>query len=137
MGLDATLSVRTYLYNKPELTNIIKEKLNIWKFEPECIDFEILYWRKAWQIHFFLVDHVQEVTDGSYINIPRVLIQDLYDRIVKILEDHSLALQLLPDDCLDDWYFSQLQYTKEALEKLFKSEFWDNDFYQFYYEASW
>jgi hypothetical protein len=137
MGLDASLNVRKYLYDEPGLVNLIKEKANSWGFEPSYIEFEVIYWRKAWQVHDFFIDNTTDPTDGTYLDIPRELIVELYDRVCTSINEPSRALDLLPDTCADDWYFSQLKNTKESLENLFNSEFWIDDSYEFYYEASW
>ncbi len=137
MGLDASLNVRKYLYDEPGLTNLIKEKTNYWDFEPNYIEFEVVYWRKAWQIHDFFIDHTSDPENGTSFFVERELIEDLYDRVCTILKEPERALDLIPDTCADDWYFSQIKNTKVSLEKLFNSEFWIDDSYEFYYEASW
>lgn len=137
MGLDASLNVRKYLDDEPGLTNLIKEKMNYWDFEPSYIEFKVVYWRKAWQIHDFFIDHTSDPEDGTSFFIERELIMDLYDKVCTILKEPERALEIIPDTCADDWYFSQIKNTKVSLEKLFNSEFWIDDFYEFYYEASW
>lgn len=137
MGLDATLNVRKYLWDEPGLKNAIKEKTNSWDFEPESINFEIIYWRKAWQIHDFFIDHTSGPIDDNCFFIERELIEDLYNRICKILKEPSIALDILPDTEADEKYFWQLKYTKKSLENLFNSELWISGYYDFYYEASW
>jgi hypothetical protein len=62
----------------------------------------------------------------------------------EVLEDHSKASELLPTAIgfffgstdYDEWYFKDLEYTKEVIGKIVDNwealEYWD-----FYYSSSW
>jgi len=105
---------------------------------------EVAYWRKANAIHGWFVDNCQDGVDEcqeSYVG--REKLQELLEVVTKILDDNSLADELLPpqegfffgSNKVDEWYVQDLKFTKERLETIlnepeFKS--WD-----FYYQSSW
>lgn len=105
---------------------------------------EIAYWRKANAIHGWFVDNCQDgVDECQEAYVGREKLEELLDIVTKVLNDNSLASELLPphqgfffgSDQIDQWYIQDLQFTKERLEMIlnepaFKS--WD-----FYYQSSW
>jgi len=118
--------------------------------------FPIITWRKANAIHKFFVDNCQEGNDNCqrhYVSTGDLKM--LLDRINTILEiktpvaKRTKAIELLPTDvegCFfgsedyNDWYYEDLERTKDTLDKLFEYE--ENaeagkNFDNFYYQSSW
>ena len=118
--------------------------------------FPIITWRKANAIHKFFVDNCQEGNDNCqrhYVSTGDLKM--LLDRINTILEiktpvaKRTKAIELLPTDvegCFfgsedyNDWYYEDLERTKDILEKVFEYE--ENAeagkcFDSFYYQSSW
>lgn len=128
MGLDMYLNAKKYLWSDDKLAETLSEKfpeLNGNKIKH--VTAELGYWRKCNQIHKWFVDNVQEGTDdcGTY-DISFEQLQELLDLIDKVLADKGKASALLPNTTgfffgsqdYDKYYFDDLQYTKELLEKL-------------------
>lgn len=128
--------------------------------EAESVTFEVMTWRKANAIHSWFVENVQDGNDdckeyyvswenlqglldtinnalGTDASIKEKIISSLSDR------DEELAKKYLPigtgfffgSEEYDEWYFRDLEKTKEVLEKLLKNkELMGIDFY---YSSSW
>lgn len=110
------------------------------------IDLRIGYWRKANAIHFWIVENCYngnyEDYHGNDLYFSEAKMEILLDTINDVLADHKKAEHLLPvkdgfffgSQEYDKWYFEDLEYTKEVLEKCIN----DPDPYKtFYYSASW
>jgi len=119
--------------------------------------FPIITWRKANAIHKFFVDEVQNGHDNCerhWVSLENL--KELLTRINEILkiedkeERITKASKILPTDnegCFfgsldyDDWYFQDLERTKETLDKLFayekKMSGTGKCFDNFYYQSSW
>ena len=71
-------------------------------------------------------------------------IKNLLEDVNAVLNNYMLAEQLLPtadgfffgSQSYDEWYFEDLKYTKEVLEKLV-AFLEDGNNYEIIYEASW
>jgi len=145
MGLDMFLEARRYLDEKksnivasvfPELNGIAK---------PTEVNTELMYWRKANAIHKWFVDNVQNGEDDCQKSPEQKEdLQHLYNIIEQILKDRTIenAMALLPTQSgfffgpteIDEWYWENLEKTKEALEKILAA---DLDGWHIYYQASW
>lgn len=100
------------------------------------------YWRKANAIHDWFVKNCQDGTDdcGDY-HVGREQLKELRDLCQQVLEDHSLAAELLPTTSgfffgstdYDEYYFQDLTSTVEIIDEcLGLPEAWD-----FEYHSSW
>lgn len=104
--------------------------------------YKVGYWRKANAIHEWFINHCAEgVDDCRQVYVSREDLTKLLGVCKSVLKDHSKASELLPT-CdgfffgttdYDDWYYHDLEYTKNLISKLLKL----GDNYDFYYEASW
>lgn len=143
MGLDMYLTGKVYLSDyddRKEVKDAIEKVKSIassvglpesWK--PKAIEYEAMYWRKANAIHNWFVENVQKGEDdcGKY-GVSSTAIQNLLNDINTILDEDSkkkqeeLIIELLPPTCgfffgsteIDEYYFDNLKYTKENLERL-------------------
>ena len=104
---------------------------------------ELIYWRKANQIHGWFVDIIQHgEDDGGVYYISWGVLQDLKDICKQVLEDRSSAEELLPTREgpffgsyeYDDSYFENLQDTIEKIEAINLEDISDCDLY---YHAWW
>ncbi len=101
-----------------------------------------MYWRKTNAIHQWFVINVQDGEDncGNYLVIDDKL-KELLDLVTQVLDDHSKAKDLLPTQGgfffggqeYDEWYFGNLEETKQTLTSILASEPTGN----FYYHSSW
>lgn len=107
---------------------------------------EVMYWRKANQIHEYMCDNILErygevVENIRNIAIDKQLLQDLVDTCNKVLDNHDLAEELLPTNggffwggCeYDEDYFDDLKYTVKIVSKIIANP----DYNDLYYYASW
>jgi hypothetical protein len=106
---------------------------------------EVAYWRKANAIHQWFVDNVQNGVDdcGDYY-VERGHLEDLLKLVNAVLNKEMKPEDALPTQSgfffgnteYTEWYFDDLQSTKEQLEKILSNEElfkkWD-----IYYHASW
>lgn len=105
---------------------------------------EIAYWRKANQIHKWFVDNVQNGVDdcGKY-EVSTEQLQKLYDVVNEVTYENEKALSLLPPQTgfffgtytLDDWYFSNLEHTRQVLKDILKGDKTPPS--KIYYQSSW
>ena len=145
MGLDMYLNAKRFLWhNESELADKLSENF------PELGDARVkeviaqaMYWRKSNAIHKWFVDNVQNGKDdcGNY-EVSREQLMELLAVIETVLNDRSQASELLPPQAgfffgntdMDQWYWEDLESTKERLEKLLAQEmpgWW------FEYHSSW
>ena len=145
MGLDMYLNAKRFLWhNESELADKLSENF------PELGDAKVkeviaqaMYWRKSNAIHKWFVDNVQNGKDdcGNY-EVSREQLMELLAVIETVLNDRSQASELLPPQAgfffgntdMDQWYWEDLESTKERLEKLLAQEmpgWW------FEYHSSW
>jgi len=158
MGLDMYLTARRYLRtygrdNEVETVNKINEMFGLEAFKEDSFSDEIrikelvfaaAYWRKANAIHAWFVKNVQDGKDECQESwVDRDHLQALIDTCKAVLKDTSKAAELLPSQSgfffgsteYDEWYFRDIEYTVERLEKVLSTPaFEDCDFY---YWSSW
>jgi hypothetical protein len=145
MGLDMYLRAKKYLWNdtpiKTEVNELVKRITN--GLEVKEVIAEAAYWRKANAIHSWFVENVQDGEDNCaeyYVSSDKL--SELRDVVNAVLKDTREAGNLLPpqegfffgSNKIDEWYFQDLEYTKEVLDKILADEFKDWDFY---YRSSW
>lgn len=110
--------------------------------------YQIGYWRKANAIHSWIVKRCADGEDECQrIWVSTNALEELLEVTKKVLANHDLADQLLPTEDgfffgsqdYDDWYFDDLVYTKELIEKLLKfmSDEKMHRTYDIIYQASW
>lgn len=112
---------------------------------------EVMYWRKANQIHNWFVENVQGGEDNAQPHwVPYEKLKELYETIKYVLEkrDEEVAMDELPPVAgfffgstnIDEYYWDNLEYTKKKLEELFKEyELLTKKGYtiDYYYDSSW
>jgi hypothetical protein len=149
MGLDMYLMSELYLSQYTEghadIINHIKqhELMKDVNLPIKYIRCEAIYWRKANQIHNWFVNNVQDGNDDCkeyYVSGDDL--RELRSLVERVLEDHSLAKELLPSSSgfffgstdYDEVYFSDLEFTKSRLDELLTEKYgrWD-----FKYSSSW
>ena len=145
MGLDMYLNAKRFLWhNEEELSNKLTENFpELGEARVKEVVAEAMYWRKSNAIHKWFVDNVQAGVDdcGNY-DVSREQLAELLSVIEAVLADKKKAATLLPPQSgfffgstdVDDWYWADLQSTKDRLEKLLAHEmpgWW------FEYHSSW
>jgi hypothetical protein len=148
MGLDMYLTAEKYIsqYGTPEEeaeSERLNEALPQAKGMSLCgVQYRAAYWRKANAIHKWFIKNVQGgVDECSPYGVEREQLKELRELCQRVLEDHSLASQLLPTESgfffgsteYDEWYFEGLKDTIEQLDKCLEL---DNSF-SFEYQSSW
>ena len=105
---------------------------------------EVMYWRKANAIHSWFVENTQEGRDECQDTyVPKEKLQELLEIVTEVLKDHKKAAGLLPVKTgfffgtqeYDDWYFKDLEYTKQGLTELLNDELVDK--YEYYSRSRW
>lgn len=149
MGLDMYLNAKRHLWSWQDDSEDKRIATEVQKiadvpedFEVEEIKIKAGYWRKANQIHRWMVQNVQDGEDdcGNY-EVDRQDLTDLRDLCARVLADHSLAATELPTTSgfffgtteYDDWYFKDLEQTVEIINKALTL---GNEWY-FEYHSSW
>ena len=138
-----------------ELSNRRKGWVDQAGYSGISISYPAAYWRKANAIHNWFVRNVQDDRDEcqkSYVSA-----QDLRDLRHACLS--VLAVKHRGDDVIgftaeevglapkagfffgsqefDEWYFGDLQYTVDTINKLENNGLFDNAWTDIYYQASW
>jgi len=146
MYLEKRTYVKQWSFQKPEEQYNVEvtkggEPTNIKPERVTHIVEEIGYWRKQNQIHQWFVENVQNGVDncGEYC-VSKVQLEDLLEICKKILNDNSLAEELLPTTSgfffggteYDEWYFDGIKNTIEILEEALSDNSGD-----YYYSSSW
>ena len=154
MGLDMYLTKRHYVKNwsfmKPEQKHKIVVKLNNksrtdidTKAISEVTE-DVMYWRKANAIHNWFVTNCQDGEDDCRdSHVEREQLEELLNLCNQVLADNSKAEELLPSQSgfffggtdYDEWYFKDVEETKEALTKELSKP--DNGYAEYYYHSSW
>lgn len=153
MGLDMYLTKKTYVKNwdhhkvEDRFEVTVKRGGEIFNYvKPERIKYieeDIMYWRKANQIHSWFVKNVQDDEDNCkeyYVSIEKLKL--LLITCKKVKDDNSLASILLPTQKgfffgsyeYDEYYFQDIEDTITELEKVLQE---DNSESDFYYYSSW
>jgi hypothetical protein len=150
MGLDMYLEKRTYVRQWSHQTP--EEQYNVEvtkggepvKIDPKRVTYvieEVGYWRKQNQIHQWFVENVQNGEDNcAEYCVSKGQLEDLLEICKKILNDNSLAEELLPTASgfffggteYDEWYFDGIENTIEILEGVLSDTTAD-----YYYSSSW
>jgi hypothetical protein len=110
------------------------------------VEAEVAYWRKANAIHDWFVKNVQNGKDECQETyLEKADLERLLAVVNEVLQDTSKAPKLLPtangfffgSTEYNEWYFRDLEYTKETIGKLVEK--WDTDYknWDFYYQSSW
>ena len=114
------------------------------KIDPKRVTYvieEVGYWRKQNQIHQWFVENVQYGEDNcAEYCVSKGQLEDLLEICKKILNDNSLAEELLPTASgfffggteYDEWYFDGIENTIEILEGVLSDTTAD-----YYYSSSW
>ena len=162
MGLDMYMFLKKSEYKstcEQEHKGLYPEEMK--QFEEEIakrnfvsVDYEVTcqvaYWRKANAIHKWIVDNCADGRDEcQVICVPIDKLIELKDACGDVLENHSLAKDLLPT-CegfffggqeYDEWYYRDVKYTYDILTKLinFLNEHFNDKECKYWvaYEASW
>lgn len=150
MGLDMYLTaevfVSEYYKDQEELFAYLKDNApkGLKGFEPTCVTYEVGYWRKANAIHKWFVQNVQNGQDDCEdygVSIDNL--HKLKDICQRILEDKSLATELLPSASgfffgsveYDEYYFRDLERTLDIINKIFNNP--DCEMWYIKYRSSW
>lgn len=143
MGLDMYLEGEMYIGFDDE-TKVVVEPDILKGYKIKKLIVELIYWRKANQIHRWFVTNVQKGVDdcGRYC-VSEECLQKLYTLVCEVLKEHDKAKILLPSEAgfffggtdYDEYYFRDLEKTKTGLEKLFASEILKD--FSAYYRSSW
>lgn len=153
MGLDMYLNAKRYLWSFPSDGPDANLGREIGQRFPELgenaeikyLTAEVAYWRKANAIHQWFVNNVQNGRDdcGDYY-VEKEQLQELLKLVNDILDKKAKPEETLPTQSgfffgsteYSEWYYDDLQSTKEQLEKILSNEElfkkWD-----IYYHASW
>ncbi len=145
MGLDMYLNAKRHLwYSEGELAEKIgKEFPELGGAKIKSITAEAIYWRKSNAIHKWFVDNVQDGTDDcGYYDVSREQLEQLLAVIEEVLADRDKAATLLPPKAgfffgskdVDEWYWQDLENTRDRLAKLLAQEMPE---WWFEYHSSW
>ena len=154
MGLDMYLSAKRYMskYFDAEDTARIEKVNEIFGVEgiedgdynAQEVTFRVAYWRKANAIHKWFVDKCQDGVDECQETwLSREQLQELVDTCTAVLLNKEKAGELLPSangfffggTDYDEWYFRDLEYTVERIQKILKDPAFEKC--DFYYQSSW
>lgn len=114
------------------------------RFSRNRIKIPLCYWRKANQIHGWFVREVQDgVDECDRHEVSREQLFELRKRVKTIEADHSRAEELLPSEVgfffgtyeYDEWYFENVKYTREQLDRICESGLTENA--SIHYQSSW
>lgn len=153
MGLDMTLYKKTYVKNWAHMNDDELHQVSVTKdhmatnIKPERVAYiveEVAYWRKVNSVHKWFVDNVQGGEDDcrrAYVTSENL--GALLRLVREVLEDHSKAEQLLPNEEgfffgsteYDEWYYKDLEETEVMLHDILG----EKDAYdaEYEYHSSW
>lgn len=144
MGLDMYLNRKRYIsHNERKELFITGLEGGVKSEKVVQIEEEVMYWRKVNAIHNWFVSNVQEGEDNcKEYYVSKENIEELLSTIEKIIDDRSLAEELLPTQGgfffggleYDEYYWDELKDTKTTLKEILEN--W-NDNYSYYYSSSW
>jgi hypothetical protein len=147
MGLDMYLNAKRYLWHaEDELVNKLTENFpELGNAKVKEVTAEYGYWRKANAIHKWFVDNVQNGVDdcGNY-EVSKDKLAELLKVVEEVLAKRKLADKLLPttsgfffgDTKYDEYYFSDLEYTRDIIKRLLDAGDTLKGWY-FEYHSSW
>lgn len=102
---------------------------------------EIAYWRKANQIREWFNSHLENgVENCEHTLVSKEDLEQLLEDCKKVLEDHTLAEDLLPTSNgfffggtdYDEWYFEDLEDTVKMLEQILEETDFENEVIYYY-----
>ena len=143
MGLDMYLTAKKYIAGDKELTSNLNSSNGFLK--AKTVEYEIIYWRKANAIHNWFVNNCQQGIDNcQQVYVDKDNLKNLLDIIESLLKNKSKdeAMEKLPpksgfffgETQINEYYWEDLEMTKEKLIEIFKPEYDELDLY---YRASW
>jgi hypothetical protein len=147
MGLDMYLQAKESYWDHMDGGKMKKRILEMKEFSGiECqfvsVEFNVIYWRKANQIHGWFVEHVQHGEDnGAEYYVGREQLQDLLDLCKATLKTKNpeglppVEGFFFGDTEVNEWYWKDIEKTIEDLDKVLKNEKLNR--FEFYYNASW
>ena len=143
MGLDMYLNAKRYIwYNEDDLADTVANVFpEIKGRRVKEVIVEAMYWRKANAIHKWFVDNVQNGVDECEEHyVSREQLTELRDLVLEVLATRD-ASKLPPQagfffgsTDITDWYWKDLEYTLEGLNKVLE-DFPDR--WEFNYRSSW
>lgn len=149
MGLDMYLSAERYLWSSQDADKAIAKAIgdtlgsNI-PFRVKTVSLDVGYWRKANHIHKWFVENVQDGDDDCRrYSFELDKLFELRDVCIKVLNDHSLAKELLPTGSgfffgstdYDEYYFEDIKDTLLIINNIIGNL--DAENYSFVYQSSW
>jgi len=154
MGLDMYLSGKKYIkdwnHNYPDgvipddsVEKQVAKAVDI-NLPVTHVEFELGYWRKANAIHQWFVKNVQGDEDNCQEScVSEEKLKELLSLVEQVLADTTRAGELLPPQAgfffgstdIDEWYFQDLESTKEILTKAIEAQ--ESLGIEVYYSASW
>ena len=152
MGLDMYMYLRKWEANHenkadfyPGQLESLETMIKARNFLSKSTEYQVGYWRKANAIHKWFVDNCANGKDECQdIWVDEKDLLTLKATCEKVLADHSKANELLPTTSgfffgsteYDEWYFSDIEYTVELLNKVLAVITTDKS-YDVLYRASW
>tara|TARA_B100000927_G_scaffold107064_1_gene86586 strand:+ start:5881 stop:6348 length:468 start_codon:yes stop_codon:yes gene_type:complete len=155
MGLDMTLSKKTYVQNwdfhkeKEKHTISIKKGGKVRKdIKSKRISYiveEVMYWRKANAIHSWFVENCQNGVDEcqeSYVSVEQLEeLASLCEEVVQTKNTSLLETQsgfFFGSTDYDEYYFQECEETAKVIRELLSEETPEGcNKGSFYYQASW
>lgn len=162
MGLDMYLCLKKYrsigrwdLENNPALSadgfyppelKEFQDAIFERKFLTVDESYQVGYWRKANAIHHWIVENCAHgVDECQIIFVSAENLKKLRDVCESVLNDHSVAASILPTASgfffggreYDEYYFDEVEYTKELLDKVIDFLEENGRNYTVEYQASW
>ena len=146
MGLDMYLNAERFLwYNETDLKEKVKGVFPDAPGEPKRVQVEVMYWRKANEIHKWFVDNVQDGKDDCgnyYVEVKQL--KELQAAIALALEHRADAPHILPTQPgfffgstdYDDQYWKSLETTAKRLDEIIP-QFESNTDWSLEYHSSW
>jgi len=151
MGLDMFIWGKQRLWDISDESKELQDKVSslfpeLGDAKVNVVEAEVAYWRKANAIHDWFVKNVQDGKDECQETyLEKADLARLLAVVNEVLQDTSKAPKLLPtangfffgSTEYNEWYFRDLEYTKETIGKLVEK--WDTDYknWDFYYQSSW
>jgi hypothetical protein len=151
MGLDMFIWGKQRLWGISDESEELQDKVSamfpeLGDAKVNVVEAEVAYWRKANAIHDWFVKNVQDGKDDCQETyLEKDHLKSLLSVVNEVLQDTSKAPKLLPTTVgfffgsteYNEWYFNNLEYTKETISKILDK--WDTDYknWDFYYQSSW
>jgi len=151
MGLDMYIKSKRNLWGISDESKEFQDNISamfpeLGDAKVDVVEAEIAYWRKANAIHDWFVKNVQDGKDDCQETyLEKDHLKSLLSVVNEVLQDTSKAPKLLPTTVgfffgsteYNEWYFNNLEYTKETISKILDK--WDTDYknWDFYYQSSW